>query len=449
MGGSKVYSGDKRYLTRKTSDGVWYVTVDVPRAARTAVGKKRIIRSLKTADLGEAQRQRWPMVAAMKQEIEDVIRGTGPMPTADLTAAAMSARKELIETPAAREQTMEAISAVTDDVERQHGHDVAQEFYKLATGQADAIDANVDSYLLGANIAERTAADLRTAIAELTAWTKGNRKPSIVQAFMSRTAAEFRDGYLLPVKKNVRTINKKISLLSSYWKWMAKNGVLDPDRPNPWTGKSLPKPKAWQKTGADNTDMRPFTDAEVSKLIHGDADQDMSELMQIAALSGLRLEEIGQLRVRDCAGELFDITRSKTKASVRKVPIHSALAAIVNRRTKDKPQESYIFPDFAASGWDDARTMAVSKQFGRYRKRLKVDDRPEGQRRSRIDFHSFRRWFARKCEEAGQHQTLVARVMGHKQGLEITFATYSQAQPLDLMRACVESVKLPPKPSAP
>lgn len=443
MGNQKVYSGDKRYLMRKSDGGVWYATIDVPRSTRTAVGKKRIVRSLKTSDLGEAQRRRWAVVAEMKQEIQDIIKGTGPMPTADLTVAAMNARRELIETPSSSDQTMEAISAVTDAVEQAHGHEVAQEFYKLATGQADAIDANIDNYLLGANIAQRTAADLKTAIGELTQWAKSNRKPTIVQAFMSRNAAEFRDGFLLPVKKNVRTINKKISLLSSYWKWMMKNGVLDPDRPNPWTGKSLPKPKAWQKAGTDSTDMRPFTDEEVKTLLEGGADADMRDLMQIAALSGLRLEEIGQLRVKDCEDDLFDITRSKTRAGVRKVPIHPGLKRIIKTRTEDQPPDAYIFPHFVASGWDDARTMTVSKQFGRYRKRLKVDETPKGQRRSRVDFHSFRRWFARKCEEAGQHQTIVARVMGHQQGMEITFGTYSQAQPLDLMRACVESVALP------
>lgn len=33
--------------------------------------------------------------------------------------------------------------------------------------------------------------------------------------------------------------------------------------------------------------------------------------------------------------------------------------------------------------------------------------------------------------------------MGHEKGLGLTFGTYSQAKPLELMKACVECVKLP------
>ena len=43
-------------------------------------------------------------------------------------------------------------------------------------------------------------------------------------------------------------------------------------------------------------------------------------MMRVAALSGMRVEEIAQLRVRDTAGGLFKIVQGKTKAARREVP---------------------------------------------------------------------------------------------------------------------------------
>ena len=444
---SSGWPGDKRFLMQKTAHGVWYVTVDVPRSCREVLNKKRVVQSLKTRDLAKAQSLRWEAVASIRNAIEKEFETATGKPNADLMAFALEIQAELRALPLdaydAREMVTEAAGSRIDEIERRHGEQAAIQFYKVATGQVDPIAVHLERYLSNAGMAARTNADVRTAVSELVQWLRSNSRPETVQAFDSRAAGEFRDHFLVPVKKHVRTVNKKISLLSGYWRWMAKAGIANPDTPSPWAGKSLPKPKSWQQAPEDQTTQRPFTDEEVKTLLHGSADADLADLMRIAALSGMRLEEIGQLRVKDCADGLFDIQKSKTKAGRRKVPIHSALAEIIKRRTQGQPENAYIFPNFEASGWDGARTMAVSKRFRTYRLGLKVDDKPEGQRRSRIDFHSFRRWFAKKCEEAGQQQTIVARVMGHETGLTITFATYSQAQPLELMRECVESVKLP------
>lgn len=447
------WPGDRRYLMQKVAHGVWYVSVDVPREYRETLGRKRIIRSLKTRDLKTAQALRWGVVAEIKGEVQRNVEASTGQPDANLTAWAMEVREEIRSTPIAARETREmlaaALDAKTDEIASRLGPDTARQFHQIATGKADPITTHLDRYLDKAGMAARTNADARTAVRELDGWLAEANRPQTVQALDSRTAGEFRDQFLVPVKKDTRTINKKISLLSSYWRWLIKNGVLNSDTLNPWGGKSLPKVKSWQQGEDSEHEPRAFTEDEMKALLAGDADQDLADLMRIAALSGMRLEEIGQLRVKDCEGGVFNIRKSKTKAGIRKVPIHPGLAAIVTRRTKDaktgetKGPELFIFPDFPDSGWDGARTMAVSKRFATYRRSVGVDEVPEGQKRSRVDFHSFRRWFAHECEMAGHHETLVARVMGHSKGVNITYGTYSKAQPLELMKVCVESVKLP------
>jgi integrase len=77
------------------------------------------------------------------------------------------------------------------------------------------------------------------------------------------------------------------------------------------------------------------------------------------------------------------------------------LKSLVQRRISNRPGDAYLFPDLPG---DNNRTMAISKRFGYYRKRLGVDDTRPGAKRSKINFHSFRRWFATKVEEAGQRE---------------------------------------------
>lgn len=461
-----AWTGDRRYLTQPRREGTWYVVVEVPRPLQAAVGQKRLLRSLKTSDLSAAQTLRWKVVAALREEID---AKTAPKIEQDarqaLVAEALEVRQELREAPSSfvREMTKAGLSDRLDRLREAAPADAAV-YADIVAGRADPLDTHLDRYLTtrkaAKDFAQRSEADCRTAMGDLATWLKEAKYPLTVQSVTSRVAGEFRDLGMVAKGMNPRTINKKLSLLSGFWKWMIKVGILDHDTLNPWGGKQLPRTREWRDnqevdaTGlSKGSGPRPYTEDEIATLVYGPAPRDLHDLMWIGALSGMRLEEIGQLRVRDCAGGLFDIRRSKTKAGVRKVPIHSALADIIRERTTDAktsealPADAFIFPDFPDSGWDGARTMAVSKRFATYRRRLGVDDKPDPDaRRSRVDFHSFRRWFARKCEETGQHESVVARVMGHSEGLSITFGLYSQAQPIDIMRACVESVNLPNRP---
>lgn len=71
-----------------------------------------------------------------------------------------------------------------------------------------------------------------------------------------------------------------------------------------------------------------------------------------------------------------------------------------------------------------------------------MDDTREGKRRGLVNFHSFRRWFITKAEQAGQPESVIAVVVGHKRP-GMTFGVYSAGPLLEQARACVEAVKLP------
>ena len=83
-----------------------------------------------------------------------------------------------------------------------------------------------------------------------------------------------------------------------------------------------------------------------------------------------------------------------------------------------------------------------------------MDERIAGSRQSRIDFHSFRRWFIRKAIDAlhrgakGYDPWTIADVVGHDReatdaGLGMTMGRYPGAAPVAARKACVGAVRLP------
>ena len=76
-----------------------------------------------------------------------------------------------------------------------------------------------------------------------------------------------------------------------------------------------------------------------------------------------------------------------------------------------------------------------------------IHEKPKGQRQSNVDFHSFRRWFITKAEQAGVPPNIISTVVGHAEGRQgMTLGVYSGGPSLDRLRTCVEAVRLPSGP---
>jgi integrase len=118
---------------------------------------------------------------------------------------------------------------------------------------------------------------------------------------------------------------------------------------------------------------------------------------------------------------------------------------IIARRSEGKEDIDDIFPEWPVPKKSDTlreRSYKTSNHFTDYRREVGVDDQKEGKRRSLVNFHSFRRWFITKAEQAGQPESIIAAVVGHKRN-GITLGVYSAGPLLEQARQCVEAVKLP------
>ncbi len=173
--------------------------------------------------------------------------------------------------------------------------------------------------------------------------------------------------------------------------------------------------------------------------------------MIIAALTGARLDAIICLKVGDCVGDAIRFKAQKKESGARLVPIHSRLAEVIKRRCADKAPEDDLFPEWPGPkkvGSRRERSFKMSNRFTDYRRKIGVDEVIPGNRRSRVNFHSFRRWFITAAERAGVPEATISSLVGHSRA-GVTLGIYAEGPTLDAARAEIEKVRLPDLSDAP
>ncbi len=402
----------------------WWLKIAVPAALRPHFdGKTAIVGSLETSDLRVAMTRR-------DQRERDVLD----------TFAALRAGREVANVDRGK-LWREALVAQPDDADLIT--DLAQEEaerlspsdrVKFLAGfhGREAVGSRVEGWLKEANLAPKTTNEWRGLVKRFDRWATA--EGFTVGDITRKTAGRYVGEELSPMDRG--TAGKHLAAIRGYWAYLVRRGHADDETATIWDRQLQPQKG---KKGKREEKERPFTDDEVKTLLYAgprnDHEAELLPIAKVAALSGMRLDEVCGCRVRrDEEGRAwFDLSESKTQAGVRYVPVHTDLSDIVEG-------VDVIFPKAMAS--------AMSKRFTRFRRRLKVDDTREGKRRSLVNFHSFRRWFVTKAHQAGIAESIVAAVAGHEHAdakgkPTMTFGRYSDGPSGEQARACVESVRLP------
>ncbi|WP_082655705.1 tyrosine-type recombinase/integrase [Aureimonas sp. D3] len=443
---------DRRYLARHGNQ--WIVVVKVPDRLRKIVGRAHLKQSLHTDSLAIANRDKFRHVAEMKAELEAAERTLlrGAAGTSPLVSEALGWREMLVEADhegtssldwdgqddevTERDRLELVLHDRAEEIAKREGVTRAKEFFDTASGKATPISPLIEKWLAERPMKPRQVLDYRCAATKFVAWLETNRLPMTVERCTRKIAGRYVTEAFVSVGINWRTANKDISCLSGFWRWLE---TKDYAQENVWARQSLAKVQP-KKGDA----KRPYTDDEIVRLFRGRPSDLLRDMMTIAALSGMRIEEIAKLTVGDIFDNRFDITEAKTPAGIRMVPIHPGLLEIVARRTKGKGASDPLFPELPVPKPGSAveRSQKVVKAFTAYRRKMKVDDVPKGSRQSRVDFHSFRRWFITKAEQAGNRENFIASLVGHKRTGE-TLGRYSAGPLVQQIREVVESVHLP------
>jgi len=211
-----------------------------------------------------------------------------------------------------------------------------------------------------------------------------------------RTSSDYvRDIIVTTPQQSYRSKEKHLFVLSSFFRWCVRSGFIDH---NPFSDMAF---LLGNKSVAIN--KKPYRQEQL-KLLLSSLPGHLNDLSVIALYSGLRIEEICQLKIEDVR-EGFEIKQGKNKHSIRVVPIHSALTDLVYRLKASSP-DGYLIPNLKPAGRSNKRSHNISKQFGRYKTKLGFT--------KEHDFHSLRRTFATVLENAGVPESTISQLMGHK-----------------------------------
>ncbi len=437
---------DMRFLERHGNQ--YRVKVKVPAALREVIGKAHLKVPLHTDSLAKANMLKWSVVSDLKEQIakaqrvaEAKAKGGDPV-----IVEAMEWREVIAKGDDVADDIL--LPERAEEIEKRHGTEAALAFVKVAKGRATPIQPLEPAWLAEANYAGRTETSRKQAVRVLLEWCRASSTPETVEAVDRKTAGRFISEVFIAKNADPATANKLITGLSAFWKWMEKRGHAAAG--NPWERQSLKLKKV--KTEEGEEAKRPFTNDEITKILAA-AKGVLGDLCRLGALSGMRIGEMAELRVRNVKDGTIRVGQGKTDAATRDVPIHPDIVALVASRCEGKEADDYLFhelPDQQNAA--RPRGAPASQAFTRLLRELELEDRIPGRRQARIDFHSFRRWFMRMAVEAlekgatGFTAWTLAEVVGHSKEsgpLPMTMGRYPGASRIEAKRACVEAVHLP------
>lgn len=439
-------------MARPTSHLQWHgkqyrVRLRVPADVRPIIGKPVLIAPLYTADLKVANERKWGIIAELKAHITAARKAlqTGrPYEAEALTHRARHSEADL--------EAVEAVNKRMDEIEETYGVKAAVHYAHVARGLATPLAEHQEAFLAyKTSYRMKTQGDFLRVLEWLREWLERKHSGPYLELVDRKIAGRFLDDFLLQGRSRDKAA-AYLGFLREYWKWMKQRGHVEE---NPWLDQDLPLTRKLKRDMEPDTGKRAFTEEEIKALLHGDADPMLRDLMRIAALSGMRLEEICQLQVADCRDGSFHVWAGKTDAARRTLPIHSGLKVIIERRTIGKRPDAFLIDELPPlTNSRETRSDPAAKRFTRYRRSVGVDERPNGKAKSNVDFHSFRRWFVRQARNArlegatGYDEWTLTAVIGHTdtdrpKALDLSQSGYAGTDPETAKRALVEAVKLP------
>ncbi len=164
----------------------------------------------------------------------------------------------------------------------------------------------------------------------------------------------------------------------------------------------------------------------------------LQECILLGMYTGMRLNEICDLKLAQVGPDWIQVADGKTDAAVRRLPIHSAIKQMVERLVQDS-KDGYLLSGLSSNNRYNYRSAAISKKFGYLKKSMGFSDRKH-------TFHSFRATLITHLMNAEADSTLSKKLVGHKIQ-DLTWGGYAGDTDWDKKVEILELVTYPrPKP---
>jgi integrase len=211
------------------------------------------------------------------------------------------------------------------------------------------------------------------------------------------------------------TVQREVTGIRAFWGYLRSRDEVPAEAPDPFANLRY----RTRAKDAAKAKRRGFTPAEVAVLYsaaRGAKDSDLADLIQLAAHTGARREELCALRIEAIADGWITIEEgeAKSEAGGRDVPIHPKIAATIRRLRGDR-KSGFLFADLDEDRYGH-RGDAVGKRFSRLKTTM-------GHPKTKT-FHSIRHTVSGLLEAAHVPENLSADIIGHKK-TTMTYGLYS------------------------
>jgi integrase len=406
----------------------------IPEDVQQALGKKRFAASLDTDNLAVAK-QRGAVLEAQWRGLIEQARGkaqaTDPILERGLwwRQGWKPEHAEALEMEANDMEIAGAMRRGIYDYSDPRFEEVperkdAQRLRGIATGKLIPTDTRLDEYLAQLDNEPKTI------------FMKGSTIRAFAREFhhisdIRRSAVQQWVNRQIQAGRARATINRAISEMRGYWKYLQDAEVVDEDH-DPFDG--LQKRKASKNAKRD--ERRAFTATDVVAL-HKAAleiqDQPLADLIELAVWTGARREELCALKVGNvhATSGYIEIEDAKTDAGWRQVPIHSALKATVTRLVKAS-RDGFLLSGLGANKYGK-RGGGIGGRFARLRT-------VHGFGAQHV-FHSIRRTVTTTLRAAGVDRDVINDILGWEgRGMQ---DHYSEVAPLAVKREAIEKLAYP------
>jgi site-specific recombinase XerD len=204
------------------------------------------------------------------------------------------------------------------------------------------------------------------------------------------------------------TVKRVLSGIRSYWEWMQVSDHVAKDH-KPFADRIIKgsKTKAEQREDERHR-WEPHELVALWRAAEQKGDQVLANVTKIAAYTGARRGGICDLKASSVRTDHDTRIRflhfvEKTEAGVRDVPIHPAIAGLIDELVAHADREGWLIP-VKENKYND-RGDAIGKRFTRLKQELGYDERHV--------FHSIRHTVVHSFRKAGCDLEMRDKLMGH------------------------------------
>ena len=378
----------------------WYVRVRVPQDIQCVIGKKEIKKTLKTRDKLEAERFKYAVIA---QIFEEFSLARNP--------------KE----PSRIVEPETVVQSLIPDDSLRKSHQLAVELDSYSLSEA------IEMYLVEKRLLV-TNQTYNAKSRRLDDFAKWLGRQKCLESISKRNAGDYVTKRLAVMKDrygkclSIKTKKDTASDLRAFFSWSDARGYIDV---NPFTSaitslQSKVKGSPKSVRGWNRGELKTLMNELITK-----GDVSLAGLFLIALYSGMRGNEIAELKIQDVTEEYLRVIEGKNDNSIRKVAIHRKISPLI-KYLKDNSTDGFLLSGLTRGGEDDKRYHNIGKRFGYLKSKL-------GFGRDTV-FHSLRHSLATSLENASVSRELAAQVAGHSDvNRGITYSLYSDGLEHDVL----------------